>query len=90
MLVNGLEERHPEGNYYLSWYEGKRLKRLSVGKDAATATARQLAKQAELNARNVSPVNGISLRIPLVTLPFQITQTTAYTLLADHQLRFAL
>lgn len=52
VLVNGQEERHPEGNYYLSWYEGKRLKRLSVGKDAATATARQLAKQAELNARN--------------------------------------
>ena len=50
-------ERHPEGAYYISWYEGKRLIRLSVGKDAATATARRLQKEAELNARN----NGVSV-----------------------------
>ncbi|MGA7893206.1 MAG: hypothetical protein WCA49_08280, partial [Candidatus Sulfotelmatobacter sp.] len=36
VLVSGKEQRHPEGAYYISWYEGKRLIRLSVGKDAAT------------------------------------------------------
>ena len=62
VLVNGGEERHPEGAYYISWYEGKRLIRLSVGKGAATATARHLQKEAELNALNngvaVMPENG--------------------------------
>ena len=57
VLVNGREERHPEGAYYLEWYEGKRRIRLSVGKDAATATARRLRKEAELNAVN----NGVTV-----------------------------
>jgi len=52
VLVGDREERHPEGAYYISWYEGKRLIRLSVGKDAATATTRRLQKEAELNAVN--------------------------------------
>ena len=34
VLVNGHEERHPEGAYYLEWYEGVKRRRLSVGKDA--------------------------------------------------------
>jgi integrase/recombinase XerD len=55
--VGDREERHPEGAYYISWYEGKRLIRLSVGKDAATATARRLQKEAELNAVN----NGVAV-----------------------------
>jgi hypothetical protein len=62
VLIEGREERHQEGAYYISWYEGKRLIRLSVGKDAGTATARRLQKEAELNARNngvaVIPQNG--------------------------------
>ena len=57
VLINGHEERHPEGAYYISWYEGKRLIRLSVGKDASTATARRLQKEAELNAVN----NGVAV-----------------------------
>jgi hypothetical protein len=57
VLVGDREERHPEGAYYISWYDGKRLIRLSVGKDAATATARRLQKEAELNAVN----NGVTV-----------------------------
>jgi integrase/recombinase XerD len=57
VYIDGKEERHPEGSYYLSWYAGKRLMRESVGKDAATATARRQQKEAELNARN----NGIAI-----------------------------
>ena len=41
VLVAGKEERHPEGAYYLEWYEGSRRIRRSVGKDAATAAARR-------------------------------------------------
>jgi integrase/recombinase XerD len=62
VLVNGQEERHPEGAYYLEWREGSKRCRLSVGKNAADAAARRLAKEAELNAINhgvaVTPQNG--------------------------------
>ena len=62
VIVNGKEERHPEGAYYLEWREGAKRVRLSVGKDAADASARRLRKEAELNAVNngvtVVPENG--------------------------------
>jgi len=52
VLIDGREERHPERAYYIEWYEGSRRRRLSVGKNAADAHARRLAKEAELNAAN--------------------------------------
>src|SRR5438309_11849568 len=52
VIVNGREERHPEGAYYLEWWEGAKRIRLSVGKDAADASDRRLQKEAELNAVN--------------------------------------
>ena len=62
VVVNGKEERHSEGAYYLEWREGSKRVRLSVGKDAADASARRLRKEAELNAVNngiaVVPENG--------------------------------
>jgi integrase/recombinase XerD len=62
VVVNGNEERHPEGAYYLEWREGAKRVRLSVGKDAADASARRLRKEAELHAVNngvaVAPDNG--------------------------------
>ncbi len=41
VVIGDKEERHPEGAYYLEWYEGSRRVRRSVGKDAATAAARR-------------------------------------------------
>src|SRR5712691_10694624 len=52
VIINGQEERHPEGAYYLEWWNGSKRVRLSVGKDAADASARRLQKEAELNAVN--------------------------------------
>jgi integrase/recombinase XerD len=60
VIINGQEERHPEGAYYLEWWEGVKRVRLSVGKDAADASARRLRKEAELNALN----NGLALIRP--------------------------
>jgi len=57
VVVNGQEERHHEGAYYLEWREGAKRVRLSVGKDAADASARRLRKEAELNAVN----NGVAV-----------------------------
>ena len=52
VLVNGKQEAHKEGAYYLEWREGAKRVRLSVGKDAADATAKRMRKEAELNAVN--------------------------------------
>jgi len=38
VIVDGKEEQHPEGSYYLSWYEGRQRKRIAVGKDANEAS----------------------------------------------------
>lgn len=57
VVVNGKEERHLEGAYYLEWREGSKRVRLSVGKDAQDAAARRLRKEAELNAVN----NGVAV-----------------------------
>lgn len=57
VLVNGREERHLEGAFYIEWREGAKRVRLSVGKDAADAGARRLRKEAELNAIN----NGVDV-----------------------------
>jgi integrase/recombinase XerD len=57
VTVNGQQERHPEGAYYLEWRENSRRVRLSVGKDPADASARRLRKEAELNAVN----NGVAV-----------------------------
>ena len=52
VTVNGREERHPEGAYYLEWRENGRRVRLSVGKDPADASTRRQRKESELNALN--------------------------------------
>lgn len=57
VLVNGQPEKHTEGAYYIEWYEGEKRIRLSVGKDAADASARRQRKEAELNALN----NGVAV-----------------------------
>jgi integrase/recombinase XerD len=57
VLVNGGEERHPEGSYNIEWREGKKRIRLSVGKNAQDAGAWRLRKEAELNAIN----NGVAV-----------------------------
>jgi integrase len=49
-VVGSKEEKHPEGAYYLDWYEGKKRIRLSVGRDAADAFARKQRREAELRA----------------------------------------
>jgi len=57
VLVDGGEERHPEGSYNIEWREGKKRVRLSVGQDAQDAAAWRMRKEAELNAIN----NGVAV-----------------------------
>jgi len=32
VFVDGRQEHHPEGAYYIEWHEGKKRRRVSVGK----------------------------------------------------------
>lgn len=57
VIVDGKQEAHREGAYYLEWREGAKRVRLSVGKDPADASARRQRKEAELNAVN----NGVTV-----------------------------
>jgi integrase/recombinase XerD len=57
VVVNGQQECHKEGAYYLEWRDGAKRVRLSVGKDPADARARRQRKEAELNAVN----NGVAV-----------------------------
>jgi integrase/recombinase XerD len=50
VIVDGKEERHPEGAYYIEWREGGKRKRKTAGKDAAQAYTQKLRKEAALNA----------------------------------------
>jgi integrase/recombinase XerD len=50
VIVNGKEEKHPEGSYYIDWYEGDKRKRQSVGKDPANAYAQKLNRETKLRA----------------------------------------
>jgi integrase/recombinase XerD len=79
VLVNGKEERHPEGAYYLEWREDRKRVRLSVGKDAADPSARRQRKEAELNAVNngvaVVPENGNGQRSLAATVAEYLDET---------------
>jgi integrase len=70
VIVDGFEQKHIEGSYYIEWYEGTKRVRLSVGKDATDASAQRQRKEAELNAINngvkVVPETGNGQRRSLV------------------------
>ena len=52
VLIDGKQEAHPEGAYYLEWRKGTKRVRLSVGNNAADAVAESRRKQAEFYAVN--------------------------------------
>ncbi len=60
VIVDGHQEKHPGGSYYLEWRENGRRKRLSVGRDAAVAFNSQIRKMKELEAR----AEGLEVQVP--------------------------
>ena len=80
VLVNGKPERHTEGAYYLEWHEGAKRVRLSVGKDAADASARRQAQgEQSLNAVNngaaIGAENGNGQRSIAVSIADYLDET---------------
>ena len=68
VIVDGKQERHPEGRYYLDWYEGTKRIRRTAGKDAAEADAKRLRQEQILASKAhgikvVEPTEGSALLI---------------------------
>ena len=61
VLVDGVEEVHTEGRYYIDYLEGKTRKRLAAGKTAAEATMFAEATSRTLKAREAAAAAGIAL-----------------------------
>jgi hypothetical protein len=76
VIVDGKEEHHAEGCYYIEWREGGKRRRQSVGKDHLKAHAARMRKEAELNAR----AHGVPIPIatPAGTTPTLTEAITAY------------
>ncbi|GGG87308.1 tyrosine-type recombinase/integrase [Edaphobacter dinghuensis] len=60
IIYKGNQERHPEGSYYLEWFDRGRRKRTSVGKDATVAFNSRIRKLKELEAR----AEGLEVTVP--------------------------
>ncbi|MGA7754688.1 MAG: site-specific integrase [Candidatus Sulfotelmatobacter sp.] len=51
VLVEEREEQHPEGSYYIEWYDGDKRLRRSVGKNALAAEAKRHQQEQLLTAK---------------------------------------
>jgi integrase len=51
VLIDGQEEQHPEGSYYIEWYDGSKRLRRSVGKNALAAEAKRHQQEQMLAAK---------------------------------------
>ena len=52
ILIGGHEEHHPEGSYYIEWWEGRKRLRLSVGKNALAAESKRHQKEQMMTAKS--------------------------------------
>jgi integrase/recombinase XerD len=51
VLIDGHEKQHPEGSYYIEWYDGSKRLRRSVGKNALAAEAKRHQHEQLLTAK---------------------------------------
>lgn len=85
VIVEGREELHPEGAYYLDWNRGKKRTRESVGKDAALAFSRKMTKEAQLKAVDLgialaeTPDNRLNLQSAIAAYLGEIKMTKKKT-----------
>ena len=66
VLVDGVEEVHTEGRYYIDYLEGKTRKRLAAGKTAAEATMFAEATSRTLKAREAAAAAAAGIALPEV------------------------
>jgi integrase/recombinase XerD len=73
VIVKGRDEAHPEGSYYLEWWDAGKRSREAVGPNAFPAAEKMRVKQAELTAVR----NGIIPPAPVVEVVPQRTTLAA-------------
>src|ERR1700723_3230417 len=59
VVIDGREEHHPEGSYYIEWWNGSKRLRQSVGKNALAAEAKRHQQEQTLTARVVGLKAGL-------------------------------
>ena len=74
VMVQGKEERHEEGRYYIDWREDGKRFRQKAGKDAAEAEGKRDAKERELAA--------ISAGVPVLAQSHDQTKTSLASAIA--------
>ena len=82
VLVNGREEKHPEGGYYLDWREDGIRRRMAVGAYATAAYNGRNRKQSELEAI----AQGLIVTHPVEEDPRVVLRAAAKDFLEDIQL----
>jgi integrase/recombinase XerD len=81
--IGGREEHHPEGSYYIEWWNGAKRLRRSVGKNALAAEAKRHQQEQTLTAR----VAGLKAGLKFANEEGQVRLTDAVTAyLGDTQL----
>ena len=83
VVIAGREENHPEGSYYIEWWNGSKRLRRSVGKNALAAEAKRHQQEQILTAK----VAGHKAGLKFTTEEGQVLLADAVTAyLADTQL----
>jgi integrase/recombinase XerD len=81
--IAGREEHHPEGSYYIEWWEGTKRLRRSVGKNALAAEAKRHQQEQMLTAK----ADGLKAGLKFVNEEGQVRLSEAVTAyLAETQL----
>jgi 1-deoxy-D-xylulose 5-phosphate reductoisomerase len=74
--IAGREEHHPEGSYYIEWWNGPKRLRRSVGKNALAAEAQRHQQEQILTAR----VAGLKAGLKFATEGDKVLLANAVTL----------
>jgi len=75
VLVEEREEQHPEGSYYIEWYDGDKRLRRSVGKNALAAEAKRHQQEQLLTAK----ADGLKAGLKFAEEPGQPSLAAAVT-----------
>src|SRR5215831_18997165 len=73
VMIEGRDETHTEGSYYLEWWEGGKRYREGAGPNAFAAAEKMRVKQAELDAVR----NGVIPATPIIEVAPERTTLAA-------------
>lgn len=99
VLIDSHEEQHPEGSYYIEWYDGSKRLRRSVGTNALAAEAKRHQQEQMMTAKadglkaglkfaeetgSLSLVNAVTAYLAEIQLTKKPKTLAAYTTALDY------